>query len=62
MCSANVLFSVEKQITVMNIEYAVSLAGGVGSRFWPVESKQSFPKQFTICWDCRKYLQPFDKC
>ena len=25
--------------------YAVIMAGGVGSRFWPV-SKTSFPKQF----------------
>jgi mannose-1-phosphate guanylyltransferase len=29
----------------MNNKYAVIMAGGVGSRFWPV-SKQSFPKQF----------------
>ncbi len=28
-----------------NNRYAVIMAGGVGSRFWPV-SKQSFPKQF----------------
>jgi len=28
-----------------NNNYAVIMAGGVGSRFWPV-SKQSFPKQF----------------
>jgi mannose-1-phosphate guanylyltransferase len=28
-----------------NNKYAVIMAGGVGSRFWPV-SKQSFPKQF----------------
>ena len=25
--------------------YAIIMAGGVGSRFWPV-SKESFPKQF----------------
>ncbi|WP_194850052.1 mannose-1-phosphate guanylyltransferase [Nonlabens antarcticus] len=29
----------------MNNKFAVIMAGGVGSRFWPV-SKQSFPKQF----------------
>jgi mannose-1-phosphate guanylyltransferase len=29
----------------MNNKYAVIMAGGVGSRFWPV-SKQTFPKQF----------------
>ncbi|GAK77885.1 mannose-1-phosphate guanylyltransferase [Nonlabens ulvanivorans] len=29
----------------MSNKYAVIMAGGVGSRFWPV-SKQSFPKQF----------------
>ena len=29
----------------MNNKYAVIMAGGVGSRFWPV-SRQSFPKQF----------------
>ena len=28
-----------------NNKYAVIMAGGVGSRFWPV-SKQAFPKQF----------------
>jgi mannose-1-phosphate guanylyltransferase len=30
---------------MINNRYAVIMAGGVGSRFWPV-SKQSFPKQF----------------
>ena len=38
-----------------NSNYAVIMAGGVGSRFWPV-SKETNPKQFQDILGCGKTL------
>ena len=32
----------------MNNRYCIIMAGGIGSRFWPL-SKNNYPKQFLSC-------------
>ena len=45
-----ILITHSKAFIFMNNTYCVIMAGGIGSRFWPL-SKSNMPKQFLISWE-----------